>query len=178
MVSFFLGFTTTVSVGLSCALFTWALFVNLETGQSIGGWTGEVAALTVWSVMIGGGLIGSMIGYQATWWGAHVTGRLCLGANAGVGFAFSMLLFKAGLLIHSPAAQWALASVCAIFAVIAVLFDHVVGPLFAISLSGSFLFLLGVDLFSTAGIGGIASGLRFLMDHNHSNFSYIFICSS
>jgi len=159
-------FTTTVSVGLSCALFTWALFVNLETGQSIGGWTGEVAALTVWSVMIGGGLIGSMIGYQATWWGAHVTGRLCLGANAGVGFAFSMLLFKAGLLIHSPAAQWALVSVCAIFAIIAVLFDHVVGPLFAISLSGSFLFLLGVDLFSTAGIGGIASGLRFLMDHN------------
>ncbi|KNZ50827.1 uncharacterized protein VP01_421g10 [Puccinia sorghi] len=159
-------FTTTVSVGLSCALFTWALFVNLETGQSIGGWTGEVAALTVWSVMIGGGLIGSIIGYQSTWWGAHVTGRLCLGANSGVSFAFSILLFKAGLLIHTTAGQWALVSVCAILGGLAVLFDLVVGPLLAISLSGSFLFLLGVDLFSTSGIGGIASGLRLLMDHN------------
>ncbi|OAV93331.1 hypothetical protein PTTG_08728 [Puccinia triticina 1-1 BBBD Race 1] len=159
-------FTTTVSVGFSCALFTWALFVNLEEGQSIGGWTGEVAALTVWSVMVGGGLIGAIIGYQSTWWGAHVTGRLCLGANSGVGFAFSVLLFKAGLLIHSPAGQWSLVSVCAIIGVLLVLCDHVIGPLFAISLCGSFLFLLGVDLFNTLGDGGVASGLRLLLDHN------------
>ncbi|KAA1085315.1 hypothetical protein PGT21_002850 [Puccinia graminis f. sp. tritici] len=159
-------FTTTVSVGLTSALFTWALCVNLEYGQSIGGWTGEVAALTVWSVMIGGGLVGAIIGYQYTWWGAHVTGRMCLGANSGVGFAFSILLFKAGLLIHTPAGQWSLVAAFAIIGVLAVLCDHVIGPLLAVSLSGSFLFLLAVDLFATLGIGGVASGLRLLIDHN------------
>jgi hypothetical protein len=116
--------------------------------------------------MIGGGLVGAIIGYQYTWWGAHVTGRMCLGANSGVGFAFSILLFKAGLLIHTPAGQWSLVAAFAIIGVLAVLCDHVIGPLLAVSLCGSFMFLLAVDLFATLGIGGVASGLRLLIDHN------------
>ncbi|KNF00413.1 hypothetical protein PSTG_06342 [Puccinia striiformis f. sp. tritici PST-78] len=159
-------FTTTVSVGLTFAIFTWSVCVNLENGQTIGGWTGEVAAMTVWSVMIGAGLIGAIIGYQYTWWGAHVTGRLCLGANSGVAFAFSILVFKSGLLIHHPAGQWSLVAASAIMGVLAVLCDHVIGPLLSVSLCGSFLFLLGVDLFNTQGNGGVGAGLRLLLDHN------------
>ncbi|MBW0465823.1 hypothetical protein O181_005538 [Austropuccinia psidii MF-1] len=159
-------FTTTVSVSLSASMLAWVLLVNLETGTSIGGWDGEVAAVTVWSTMIGAGLLGAILGYQYTWWGAHVTGRLCLGANAGFAFALSILLFQRGLSIHNVVGQWSFLVICGILGIVIILCDHVVGPLIAIVLCGGFLFLLSVDLFTTLGEGGVSVGLRYLLDHN------------
>ncbi|KAI8451664.1 hypothetical protein BY996DRAFT_4585569 [Phakopsora pachyrhizi] len=165
-------FTTSVSVGISFSLLVWAIFINLETGVTIAGWNDEVAALTVWSTMIGAGLLGCLLGFQPKWWGAHVTGRLCLGANAGLGLSFSILLLKSGLLIRRPAAHWPFISVLSILGVICVLYDHFLGPSLTIALEAAFLLFLGLDLFINKANKGAAIGLRLLLDHNPNHSAY------
>ncbi|CAH7686464.1 hypothetical protein PPACK8108_LOCUS21113 [Phakopsora pachyrhizi] len=97
--------------------------------------------------MTGAGLLGCLLGFQPKLWGPHVTGRLCLGANSGLGLLFSILLLKSGLLIRLPAAYKPFMLVLLILGVIYVLHDHLLGPSLTIALEAAFPLFLGLDLF-------------------------------
>ncbi|KAG0152336.1 hypothetical protein CROQUDRAFT_102860 [Cronartium quercuum f. sp. fusiforme G11] len=161
-------FSTSASLALSCAFFSWAIIVNVEPPQGLGASNSnpEVRALCVWSIMVATGLFGALIGFQSSWWGSSGTGLLALGANAGLSFSFSLLLLGDNLLIHSSPAIWILVTLIVILAILAVVRTEYVASLVACSLVGGFLFLVGVDLLINLGHEGLGRGICFLVDHN------------
>ncbi|KAM0746516.1 hypothetical protein T439DRAFT_360208 [Meredithblackwellia eburnea MCA 4105] len=153
--------TTALGLGLSLELVVWVVIVNTLGEGGFSDASLNRKDLIIWAICTASALIGIVCGWSAWFW---PLGMVAMGGCGGLSLALSVMLMGRDCL--KPTARWILISVCTSFGLVfPPLFQKTFGMAAATSMTGSFLFFLGIDLFVNE-VNGLSLGLRYLFDQN------------
>ncbi|PLW40259.1 hypothetical protein PCASD_08569 [Puccinia coronata f. sp. avenae] len=160
-------FVASFGIAAAIALPTWALSVNLASGDGFIARSHNDANqnILIWGLVAGSLLLGItlslLIGQYAYRFGVYL-----LSIEAGLAIAISILIFSSELTIHHSLFRWIflVLSAC-LFGLVTIFCRPSISLSLACTSSGAFLLFLGIDLLAKEN-DGMSRGIRFLFDHN------------
>ncbi|EMD32931.1 hypothetical protein CERSUDRAFT_160952 [Gelatoporia subvermispora B] len=149
-------------IGLAAAMCVWASFVN---SMSAGG----ISDILLTVLVLGAFVCGFLIGMFEV---GRVVGMTFLGIIGGLAFGIRIVLFRAGLLVHVFAGNWAIIAVFGVIGLGLVIFARRASIALSSASVGTFLTGLGIDLVVNHQ-AGLSFGLRLLFDRNSAHYAAI-----